>query len=146
MDPGTALSAISLALELPRSLKSIVVFLSTIKEAPNELVTLIETLEQMQACLDQVRGLAEQFSDARLAGSLVFIFNALKLCEKRVKPLSDLVKKLENGSKSGKAVRRTWTSLNVAFRKSRLKEVEGQVKDAMGNLHFVITAQIVQLQ
>ena len=85
MDPGTALAAVSLALQLAGTVQTVNEFLCTIRNAPSELVTLIETMDLMQSNLNQVQSLVEQqFSDSSLGGSPVFILNALKLCERRV--------------------------------------------------------------
>lgn len=52
MDPGTALAVVSLAIQLAGTLQTINEFLRTIRDAPSELITLIETMDLMQSNLN----------------------------------------------------------------------------------------------
>ena len=140
MDPGTALAVVSLAIQLAGTVQTINEFLRTIRDAPSELVTLIETMELMQSNLGQVHYLVEQqFSDSSLAGSPVFILNALKVCERRVEVQRIWVEKIKQSLTTRHLMKRTWASLNIRPKKIQLSEMQGQLKEAMANLHFAVT-------
>jgi len=147
MDPGTATAVVSLALQIPSTIQSITEFVRTIKEVPDELTTLIETMDQMQANVNQVRGLMEQqFSDARLVGAPVFLLNPLKACERRVNALRLLVEQVKGGLGSKNVKVRTWASLHVQSRKVRLGELNRQLRDALGDLHLAMSCNSWHLQ
>ena len=140
MDPGTALAVVSLAIQLAGTVQTINEFLRTIRDAPSELVTLIETMDLMQSNLNHVHYLVEQqFSDSRLAGSPVFILNALKVCESRVEVQRTWVEKSKQSLTTRHLMKRTWASLIIRPKKIQLSEMQGQLKEAMANLHFAVT-------
>lgn len=147
MDPGTATAVVSLALQIPSTIQSIIEFLRTIKEVPDELITLIETMDQMQANVNQVRGLMEQqFSEARLAGSPMLLLNALKACERKIKALGLLVEQVKGGLDAKNAKKRAWTNLSIQSKKARLRELESHLRAAMSNLDSAVLYTSWQLQ
>lgn len=140
MDPGTALAVVSLAIQLAGTVQTINEFLRTIRDAPSELVALIETMDLMQSNLNQVNYLIElQFSGPSLAGSPVFILNALKLCERRVGVQKAWVEEIKRSLTTQSLMKRTWASLNIRPKKTQLNEMQGQLREAMANLHFAVT-------
>ena len=140
MDPGTALAAVSLAIQLAGTVQTINDFLRTIRDAPSELVTLIETMDLMQSNLNQVQYLVEQqLSDSSLAGSPVFILNALKVCERRVEVQKIWVERIKQSLNTRHLMKRTWASLNISPKKLQLSEMQGHLREAMANLHFAVT-------
>ena len=147
MDLGTALAVISLAIQLVTTVQSITEYLRAIHDAPSDLLTLIETLEQMQSNLNQVRCLLEQqFSDKRFTGSPVFILNALQTCEKRVQKLSNLIDEVRGHLGNRHLIKRTWASLNMRKEKMRVQELRNQLHDSMAGLQFAVANNIWQLQ
>lgn len=145
MDPGAALAVLSLTLELTGAVKSIVGLFRTIREAPYELLKLIEALEQMRANLDQVCSLVEQISDARLVGSLMYLLQPLRLCEKRICTLGAFVQNVNQTHESKKVLQRTWAGVNAVSSRARLKDLEDQCRDAMGYFHFAMSTTFFQL-
>lgn len=140
MDPGTALAVVSLAIQLAGTVQTINEFLSTIRDAPSELVALIETMDLMQSNLNQVNYLIEQqFSDPSLAGSPVFLLNALNLCERRVGVQKTWVEEIKTSLTNRRLMKRTWANLNIRPKKTQLSEMQGQLREAMANLHFAVT-------
>lgn len=140
MDPGTALAVASLALQLAGTVQTINEFLRTIRDAPSELVNLIETMDLVQSNLNHVHYLIEQqLSDSSLAGSLVFILNALRICEKRVGVQKAWVEKIKQSLTTRHLMKRTWASLNIRPKKIQLSEMQGQLREALANLHFAVT-------
>jgi len=147
MDPGTATAVVSLALQIPPTIQSITEFLRTIKEVPDELTTLIETMDQMQANVNQVRGLMEQqFSEARLAGSPMLLLNALKACERNIKALGLLVEQVKDGLGAKNVKKRAWTNMSIQSKKARLRELESHLRAAMSNLDSAVLYTSWQLQ
>lgn len=140
MDPGTALAVASLAIQLAGTVQTINEFLRTIRDAPSELVALIETMDLMQSNLNQVNYLIEQqFSNPSLAGSPVFILNALRICERRVGVQKAWVEEIKTSLTTRRLVKRTWATFNIRPKKTQLSEMHGQIKEAMANLHFAVT-------
>ena len=140
MDPGTALAAVSLTIQLAGTVQAINEFLRSIRDAPSELVTLIETMDLMQSNLNQVQYLVEQqLSNSSLTGSPVFILNALKVCERRVEVQRTWVERIKQSLTTRQLMKRTWASLNIRPKKLQLSEMQGQLKEAMANLHFAVT-------
>ena len=140
MDPGTALAVVSLAIQLAGTVQTINEFLRTIRDAPSELSTLIETMELMQSNLNQVHYLIEQqFSDPSLASSPVFILNALKVCEKRIAVQKAWVEEIKHSLTTRHLIKRTWANLSIRPKKTQLSEMQGQLREAMANLHFAVS-------
>ncbi len=147
MDPGTAMAVISLAVQLVGTVTSVNEYLRAIRDAPNELVALIETLDHMQSNLNQVHHLIEQqFSDGRLAGSPVFILKALQLCKKKVETLGGMTDEIKGSLGNRRLIKRTWASLNVRTRKTGVQELQTQLRDAMSGLQFAVSNNVWQLQ
>lgn len=144
MDP---VSVVGLALQLACIVKSSNAFLSTIREAPHELVTLMDTMEQMEANLNQVHDMMQQqHLSSRLPDLPILVPKALETCRVRIKALDAFVQKIKQGLESGKVIKRTWTSLNIGSKKARLSELEKHLKDAMLGLHFAVSNNVLQLQ
>ena len=142
-----ALAVISLAAQLFTTVESITEYLRTIRDAPSDLIALIETLEQMQSNLNQVRYLLEQqFSEKRLIGSPVFILNALRTCEKRVEMLSRLVDEVKESLGNRRVMKRTWASLNVRKENTRVQKMRSQLNESMAGLQSAVANNIWELQ
>lgn len=147
MDPGTALAVISLSVQLVTTVQSITKYLRTIRDAPSDLLAVIETLDQMQSNLNQVRYLLEQHSfDKRFTGSQVFILNALRTCERRVQSLSNLVDKVRGALTNRRLMKRAWASLYMRKEKTRVQELRSQLIDSIAGLQFAVSKNIWQLQ
>lgn len=139
MDPGTALAAVSFAIQLASIVQTLNEFVRLIHDAPNELVSLIETMDLMQGNLRQVHYLFEQqFSDSSLAGSPVYILNALKVCERKVEAQKPWVEEIKRSLTTRHLMKRTWASLNLRPKKTQLSEMQLQLRDAMANLQFAV--------
>ena len=140
MDPGTALAVISLAMQLVGTVQTINDFLRTIRDAPSELVALIETMDLMQSNLNQVHHLIEQqSSDPSLAGSPAFLLEALQLCERKIRVQKTWVEEIKTSLTTRRLMKRTWANLNIRPKKTQLSKMQGQVREAMSNLHFAVT-------
>lgn len=139
MDPGTALAAVSFAIQLASIVQTLNEFVRLIHDAPNELVSLIETMDLMQGNLRQVHYLFEQqFSDSSLAGSPVYILNALKVCERRVEAQRPWVEEIKRSLTTRHLMKRTWASLSLRPKKTQLSDMQFQLRDAMTNLQFAV--------
>lgn len=139
MDPGTALAAVSFTIQLASIVQTLNEFVRLIHDAPNELVSLIETMDLMQGNLRQVHYLFEQqFSDSSLAGSPVYILNALKVCERRVEAQRPWVEEIKRSLTTRHLMKRTWASMSLRPKKTQLSEMQFQLRDAMTNLQFAV--------
>ena len=146
MDPGTALAAVSLALQLPDTVRTIASFFRSIRDGPRELAALIETLEQAQEILEQVRMLSIQLSTAQQLESLTMLLNALGLFENKLNTLSKMVQDVREGQRSGKRLKRTWVRLNTGTKTARLRDLDGQLRNAMSGLHLAMSSNLMEMQ
>lgn len=98
------MEAVALAIELAGVAHSITAFLRTVREAPHELLTLIDTVDQMQSNLTQVHDLMQQqYSEARMPGSPVFVLKPLELCKSRIEALNKMVLHVSGQTNLGKS-------------------------------------------
>lgn len=150
---STALAVISLTIQLVGTVQNISKFLHDVNHAPTELARLVESLDQLNSTLNQTRHLVEQqFLVLRLPGSLAYISNALKNCERKVEALNDFVKKVAKSISHQHRLQRMW-SFSRTQMKDEASVLQNQLRDAtislqcatMNNswhLHYVISRSI----
>lgn len=140
-------AVVSLAIQLVDSVQEVRSFLKDIRNAPNELVRLDETLDQLHSNLKYVRNLLEQqFITSRLPGTPTFILHGLQECEKRLEPIKRLVDDAKVSSNQQRRVYRAWALTKLAFKKEDLQQLERQLCDAKSDLHLAVTGNLWQLQ
>ena len=80
---ASAIAIVSLAVQPVDTVQEISKFLKNVQDTPKEILRLLETLDQLQGTLNNVRQLIDhQFLILRLPGSPVFIIKAMDNCEK----------------------------------------------------------------
>ncbi len=144
---GGAFAVVSLTLQLATTIQQVSKFLRDVRDAPEEVVRLIETLDQLHDTLENVRQLIEQqFVVLRLPGSPEFITKALENCEKHVKTLETIAEKAKKSLHDQPKLRRTWASMKNVAKRQGLDDLQIRLKDAKGDLQFAITSNSWKLQ
>lgn len=140
-------AVVSLAAQLVQAVQDVTKFLRNVPDAPEEVVRLIETLEQLRRTLDHVRQLIEeQFLVQRLPGSPFFVTKALENCEKHIKMLEQFASKAKTSFDNRHRLRRTWVSMKIVAKKRDVEDIECRLRDAKMDLQFAISSNSWQLQ
>lgn len=144
---ASAFAVVSLAIQLVETGEKISKFLTSVHDAPTEVIKLGQTLDQLNSSLKQVSYLLEQqYLVLRLPGSPVFITNALGNCEKRLKMLEDVVQKAKILMDHRNRVQRSWAAMRFVSKKEDIQEMQTQLRDAEVGLHTAILNNSWQLQ
>jgi hypothetical protein len=107
MDPlsgaASGIAIVSLTLQLLQSVAIIRSFVRNVKDAPKELESLVDKLEQLEALLEEARKILEQQSSLQ---GLPFptpssaIFKCLQGCARSIQPLVDIVQRFTTSPQS----------------------------------------------
>ena len=144
---ASAIAIVSLAIQLVDTVQEIKKFLKNVQDAPKEVLRLLETLDQLQGTLDNVRQLIDrQFLVLRLPGSPAFIIKAMENCEKQIKALETVVWKARQSLEHQHMLRRTWSSMEVVAKKHDIEDIQCRLKDAKMDLQFAVSSNSWQLQ
>lgn len=144
---SSAFAVVSLAIQLVETGEKISTFLTSVQDAPREVIKLRQTLDQINSTLKQVGHLLEQqYMVLRLPGSPVFITNALETCEIRIKTLEDVIQKAKTVMDHRNRVHRSWAAIRFVWKKEDIREMQGQLRDAQAGLQTAIVNNSWQLQ
>lgn len=144
---ASAIAVVSLAIKLVQTVQEISKFLKNVQDAPKEVLRLIETLDQLQGTLDNVRQLIDQqFLVFRLPGSPTFITKAMENCEKQIQALETFASGGRRSLEHQHRLRRTWTSMRIVAKKQDIEDIQCRLKDAKMDLQFALSSNSWQLQ
>ena len=144
---ASAVAIVSLALHLVDTVRKITRFLDNVQDAPKEVLGLIETLDQLQGTLNNVRQLIDQqFLVLRLPGSPAFITKAMENCEKQIKALENFASAARRPFEQQQKLRRTWASIRFVATKQDIEEIQCRLRDAKLDLQFALSSNSWQLQ
>ena len=144
---ASAIAIVSLAVQLVHTVEEIGKFLKNVQGAPKEVLRLLETLEQLQGTLDNVRQLIDhQFLVLRLPGSPVFMNKAMENCEKQIKALETVVWKAKRSLGHQHMLRRKWSSMKIVAKKQDIEHIQCRLRDAKMDLQFALSSNSWQLQ
>ena len=142
-----AFAVVSLAIQLVETGEKISKFLTSVQDAPSEVVKLSQTLDQLNSTLKQVSHLLDQqYHVLRLPGSPVFITNALNDCERKIKTLENVVQKAKRTMDQRNRVQRSWAAMRFVFKKEEIREMQSQLRDAEAELQTAMLSNFWQLQ
>ena len=143
---ASAFAVISLALQLVETSEKISNFLKSIQDTSNEIVRLGQTLDQLNRTLKQVGSLLEQqYLILRLPGSPIFVTNALGNCEKTVKRLEEIIKKIRRDKNHQNRTYRLRATIDFVLKKEDIREMRNQIRDAETGLQTTILNNSWQL-
>jgi hypothetical protein len=145
MDPLSAaasgMAVASLAIQLVDSVREIRRFFRTLKDAPEELIRLLDLLEHMELMLDNIGKLVEPDSDISPS-----VLKAIRTCEKALNKLGALIQKVKRESSAQSPLKRSLGFFKLACKKEEVEEIETQVDRAVNNLNLVMTYYPVHLK
>ena len=144
---ASAFAVVSLAVQLVDTVQEIRDFLRSVQNAPNELIKLVETLEQLHGTLNQVKHLLEQqYSILRLPGSPVFMESALQNCNRKISTLEKAVNEAKVSLARQSRMMRTWTAMKLVSKKEEIREMQSQLLQAETGLQTATLRNSWQLQ
>ena len=144
---SSAFAVVSLAIQLVETGEKISKFLTSVQDVPSEVSKLGQTVEQLNSTLKQVSQLLEQqYLVLRLPGSPVFITNALETCEKRIKTLEDVIRKVKTAMDHRNRVHKSWAAIKFGWKKEDVREMQSQLHEAEAGLRTAMLSNSWQLQ
>ena len=144
---ASAFAVVSLAVQLVDTVQEIRDFLRSVQNAPNELIKLVETLEQLHSTLSQVKHLLEQqYSILRLPGSPVFMESALQNCNRKISTLEKAINKAKVSIARQSLVKRTWATMKLVSKKEDIQQMQSQLLHAETGLQTAMLSNSWQLQ
>ena len=148
MDGVSAVFAVvSLGVQLAGTVQATSEFLRSVRNAPDELLGLVDLLDQLQGTLGHVSDLIEQQSSVLISpGSLRSIAAALQNCERSLKKLKSLVDQLKRSLDRQHRIQRACASLSSVLKKEELLELRKQIQESLIRLKLSISINSAQLQ
>ena len=144
---ASAFAVVSLAVQVVETGEKISQFLTSVQDAPNEVVKLGQTLDLLNGTLKQVTYLLEQqYRTLSLPCSSVHITNALENCEKRIKTLDGVIQKAKTNMDHRNRVHRSWAAMRFLWKKEEIQEMRNQLRDAEAGLQTAMLSNTWQLQ
>ena len=144
---ASAFAVASLAIQLVETGEKISNFLTSVQDMPNEVIRLGQTLDRLNGTLKQVSYLPEQqYQDLRLPGSPVFIMNALKNCENRIKALEGVIQTAKANINHRNRMHRSWAAIRFVLKKEDIREMQTRLHEAEAGLQTAMLSNLWQLQ
>lgn len=127
---GAAIGTLSLAIQLAERVQDLRNFFTSLKDAPQEVAELGESLQTLRLVLTE-RARSLPLPNPALK-------NALLQCDRRIKPLEDVVQKLEPRFKSSHATVRFWAKLSTTQNATYVKKLREKLVEAKADLMLVV--------
>ena len=144
---ASAFAVVSLAIQLVETGEKISNFLTSVQDAPNEVIRLGQTLDRLNGTLKQVSCLPEQqYQVLRLPGSPVFIMNALKNCGNRIKALEGIIQATKANMNHKNRMHRSWAAIRFVLKKEDIREMQTLLREAEAGLQTAMLSNLWQLQ
>ena len=122
---ASAFAVVSLAIQLVETGEKISKFLTSVQDAPNEVVKMGQTLDQLNSTLKQVSSLLEQqYLTLRLPGSPIHIMNALQNCEKKIRTLDGVIQIAKTNMDHRNRLYRSWAAMKLVLKKEEIREMQ----------------------
>lgn len=107
-------------------------FWEQIREAPDEIRSIVENLDLLSAILREIAFRIQQTGDvdANLIG-------ALESCARRIKPLQDITNKALPSFTSGSRLSRKWSAVKVARKEEKVRKFRDCLEETKTTLLLV---------
>lgn len=147
---ASAISVLSLSLQLINSIKGIKTFIKNVKGAKTEVERLVEQLERLSELLEEIRQVtdfqASQFHK-HLQSSSKSILKCLKSCERQLELLKSFVKRyqgLHQNSLSKKE--KVWSSVKLGLRANDIAGFENRIEHEIMSLTTALSLNSMWIQ
>ncbi len=136
---------LSLAIQLAQSASSLIDFLNTFTDAPNEVIRLRDLLRLIHAASVGVRNAVEYQRNLHgdVVPSAANIFEALTVCQDRVVAIRGRLDRIENVEHGRTLVSRSWARFRLAVKKDYILELERQLSQALSVLNVLLTTNLM---
>ena len=144
MDPASGvLAALSLILPLAQSVRKASKFFKEIRNAPDEVERLVESLDQLDQILTGITGFGQRQPALRCPTSAWdLVRSALGICQSRTTRLENLIQRLQVSFQRQRHVQKFWTSMKIAVKNDEIKNLRSDIHDSITSLN---TALLINL-
>ena len=141
------IAIVSLSIQLASIVKEANAFLRGIKNAPQEVLRLLDSLSQLELMLGQVNALVEQHhTHDSLHDSIECMGHALKRCEASTRKLNAMVKRLQASFGRQHWVQRKWASLKAILEKEDIERLRNEIYEDEASLQMALLINMSRLQ
>ena len=109
-------------------------FLRSLRHAPNEILELAETLDQLQQNLAEVQILVQKQTSCAPLPKPQRICSALEVCESRVSMLAKLVDEFKSSLNHQHLIPRRLAALKLFSKKDQVRKLQSQLRESAWNL------------
>ena len=143
----SALAMVSFSIQLIGTIRKAQIFLKEVRNAPEELANLVDTLDQLEHLLVATNSLIEQQSRLEnLPGAIVNIASVLRRCQTTIKKLDDAVLTINSYFQTQNRGRKVWASLKTVVKKDHIEKLRKQIQEDTINLQTALILNSSHLQ
>lgn len=128
---ANVITVASLAVQLSESIKKLIEFWTSIKNAPDDIHAITTDLQILSSILTRI---ALEAQRSRPDPSLIA---ALSSCFEKIKKLKIIVDDLESGFRSSSPSVRRWNTLKTLFKSDRLKDFQDSLERTKSSLMLI---------
>ena len=142
-----ALAVISFSIQLIGTVRKAQIFLKEVRNAPEELANLVDTLDQFEYILVATNNLVQhQNRIEHLPGAVDNIASVLRRCQTTIKKLDDAVLTINSYFESQNRGRKVWASLKTVVKKDHIEKLRKQIQENTINLQTALILNSSHLQ
>ena len=105
-------------------------FLRSLRDAPNEILEIAETLDQLQQNLAEVQNLVRKQTSCAPLPRPQRISSALEVCESRIAVLERLVDEFKGSLNHQRLLQRRLAGLKLFSKKGQLRKLQSQLRES----------------
>ena len=128
---ASAIAVVSLAIQLADSIKSLLEFWESVKEAPKEIQVITTDLKLLDSVLSSIA------SDAQHAEPDEILTRALQHCQGTMNTLLFILKDIEPGFAASSLRIRRWTAIKAVWMNGKLNRFQDQLERLKSSLLLV---------
>ena len=144
---SSALAVVSFSIQLIGTIRKAQIFLKEVRNAPEELANLVDTLDQFEHLLVATNNLVEQQdSTGNLPGAIVNIASVLQRCQGTIKKLDDAVLTINSYFETQNRGRKVWASMKTVVKRDHIEKLRKQIQENISNLQTALLLNSSHLQ
>ncbi len=109
-------------------------FLRSLRDAPNEILEIAETLDQLQQNLAEVQVLVQKQNSCAPLPRPQRISSALEVCESRIAVLEKLVDEFKGSLNHQHLMKRRLAALRLFSKNDQVRKIQSQLRESAWNL------------